>query len=65
MFSHKGVTAVTLSGRPSLQIPYNAPATVAAPPISPFINAMLFEGLMEIPPLKIYGHYGMRNREEE
>lgn len=51
-FSHSGVTAVTFSGKPSLQIPYSAPATVAAPPISPFIKAMLLDGFKEIPPLQ-------------
>jgi len=50
MFSHKGIMATMLTGNCILQIPYKAPATVAAPPMSPFIKAMLAEGLSEMPP---------------
>ena len=51
IFSHNGVTAITFSGNSSLAIVSRAPVMVAAPPISPFINDIPAEGLIDIPPL--------------
>ena len=52
MFSQRAVIATTFIGRPSLAMVSRAPVTVAAPPISPFINDIPAEGLIEIPPLE-------------
>ena len=52
IFSQSGVSAVTLIGSLSLAIASNAALTVAAPPISAFINPIPAAGLMLIPPLE-------------
>ena len=52
IFSQSGVSAVTLIGSLSLAMASNAPLTVAAPPISAFINPIPAAGLMLIPPLE-------------
>jgi hypothetical protein len=52
MFSHNAVTAITFSGNFSLAIVSSAPVTVAAPPMSPFINDIPAAGLIDIPPLQ-------------
>ena len=51
IFSHRGMRAVTLTGRWSLAIASNAALTEAAPPISAFICPIPAAGLMLIPPL--------------
>ena len=52
IFSQSGVSAVTLIGSSSLAMDSNAALTVAAPPISAFINPIPAAGLMLIPPLE-------------
>lgn len=52
---HKELTFHDILGGGTIKVVsplyYLPAATVAAPPISPFINAMLLEGLREMPPL--------------
>jgi hypothetical protein len=52
MFSHNGIAATTWIGSSRRAMPIIVATTAAAPPMSPFIDAIPFDGLSEIPPLR-------------